>query len=77
MVIGYNGYEEVPSQGGTEGSPRRTLDCRWLEGLDAFYVGDPRPADVPAARFWRSKDVYSDHQVRTYLAQGFDRRVLP
>lgn len=76
VVIGYNGYEEVHSQSGTEGSPRRTLDSRWMEGLDAFYVGDPRPADVPAARFWRSKDVYSDHQVRLYLAQGFDRRVL-
>ena len=76
VVIGYNGFEEVHSQSTTDGRLRRTMDSRWLEALDGFYVGDPRPADVPAARFWRAKDVYSDHQVRRYLAQGFARQVL-
>ena len=76
IVIGYNGVEDVQTQTGTEDTPRRSLDPRWLDGLTAFYTGDPRPADVPAWNFWRSKDVYSDHRVRCYLAQGFDRTVL-
>ncbi len=76
IVIGYNGFDDVHTQSGTEDIPRRSMDTRWLEGLDGFYTGDPRPADVPAWNFWRAKDVYSDHRVRCYLAQGFDRRVL-
>lgn len=76
VVIGYNGYEDENSMNGTWHEPHRSLDSRWLEGLDGFYTGDPRPADVPTLPFWRSKDIYSDHQVRHFLAQGFDRRVL-
>ena len=76
IVIGYNGYEDIHTQSSTEGAPRKSIDSRWLDGLDGFYVGDPRPADVPAHNFWRAKDIYTDHQVRCYLAQGFDRRVL-
>jgi len=76
IVVGYNGFEEDSIQGGTDFTPRKTLDHRWLEGLDAFYCGDPRPADVPCAAFWRSKDVYSDHLVRAYEAQGFPLRVI-
>lgn len=76
IVIGYNGYEDESSMNSTGHDAHRSLDGRWLEGLDGFYTGDPRPADVPTQPFWRSKDVYSDHQVRHFLAQGFDRRVL-
>lgn len=72
VIVGYNGFEDDHLQSGTDFALRRSMDHRWLEALDAFYCGDPRPADVPAASFWRSKDVYSDHMVRAYAAQGFD-----
>jgi hypothetical protein len=76
VVVGYNGFEENGIQNGTDFAPRKTMDHRWLEALDAFYSGDPRPADVPAHHFWRAKDVYSDHLVRAYEAQGFPLRVI-
>ncbi len=76
VLIAYNGFEEDGIQGGTDFQPRKTLDHRWLEAVDAFYCGDPRPADVPAVNFWRSKDVYTDHMVRAYLAQGFRAQVI-
>ncbi len=76
LIIGYNGFEDEQAQTGTGNAPFRSMDMRWLEALDGFYTGDPRPADVPTLPFWRSKDIYSDHLVRHYLAQGFDRRVL-
>lgn len=46
------------------------VDLRWLEVFDALYCGDPRPADVPEMNFWRSLDIYSDHQVRRYQQTG-------
>ena len=70
-LIAYNGLEETYLQGGTADWGRRSLDTRWMECFDTVYTGDPRPADVPAADFWRSKDVYSDHLVRSYHAQGW------
>ena len=76
IILAYNGFEENTIQNGTDYTPRKTLDHRWLEAVDVFYCGDPRPADVPAAQFWRSKDVYSDHQVRAYQAQGFAPAVI-
>jgi hypothetical protein len=42
------------------------VDLDWLKVFDAQYAGDPRPADVPEMSFWRSMDIYSDHQVRRY-----------
>ncbi|QNI30749.1 hypothetical protein H7849_16690 [Alloacidobacterium dinghuense] len=45
---------------------RSPVDLRWLEVFDAQYAGDPRPSDVPEMSFWRSMDIYSDHQVRRY-----------
>jgi hypothetical protein len=42
------------------------VDLRWLEVFDAQYSGDPRPGDVPETNFWRSMDIYSDHQVRRF-----------
>jgi hypothetical protein len=48
----------------------QTVDPRWLLVFDALYCGDPRPADVPAFNFWRAKDIYTDHMVRYYAANG-------
>ncbi len=66
LLLGYNGFEEAPAQHGTSLPLVRAIDLRWLEVFDSLYCGDPRPADVPAMNFWRSKDVYSDHVVRVY-----------
>lgn len=78
--IGYNGLWEKfshPSkaqpldlQSGTSVPSRQIVDRRLLEAFDTIYCGDPRPADVPAQNFWRSKDVYTDHMVRVFLANG-------
>lgn len=72
--LGYNGFDEPsspPLQGGTSLPFRKLIDPSWLEAFDAMYCGDPRPADVPAMNFWRSKDVYSDHMVRFYERAGY------
>lgn len=66
----YNGFDEMWCQHATDLPQRRTMDRRWLDAVDWFYPGDPRPADLPAASLWRSKDVYTDHMVRWYHAQG-------
>lgn len=70
VLIAYNGFEEVVTQSNTSVPVRKAIDTHWLELFDSLYCGDPRPADVPAMRFWRAKDVYSDHQVRVYEASG-------
>lgn len=49
---------------------KNAVDLRWLEVLDALYCGDPRPGDVPEMNFWRSLDIYSDHQARRYEQTG-------
>lgn len=41
-----------------------------LDVFDGIYCGDPALADVPTHSFWRSKDIYSDHQVRTWESIG-------
>jgi hypothetical protein len=71
VMIAYNGLEVTGSQGNTSTPIGKALETNWLEVFDSVYCGDPRPADVPAMRFWRSKDVYSDHQVRVYEYSGF------
>lgn len=71
VVLGYNGLEEVGTKHKTDIPIRKTVDHRWLDVFDSLYCGDPRPSDVPAMNFWRSKDVYSDHMVRVYEANGF------
>lgn len=68
ILLAYNGYGG--DQSNTGNYIRKTVDTRWLNVMDALYCGDPRPADVPCFSFWRSKDIYSDHQVRYYLANG-------
>ncbi len=79
VLLGYNGFEEPNWAHGSPRHPqtstslpfRKTIDTKWLEVFDAMYCGDPRPADVPAANFWRAKDVYSDHMVRIYELNGY------
>jgi hypothetical protein len=63
-LLAYNGYGGDSSD--TYPIFRRTVDLRWLEVFDSLYCGDPRPADLPCRNFWRSKDIYSDHQVVQY-----------
>lgn len=46
------------------------VDLRWLQVFDALYCGDPRPGDVPEMNFWRSLEIYSDHQDRRYEQSG-------
>jgi hypothetical protein len=46
------------------------VDLRWLEAFDSLYCGDPRPGDVPEMNFWRSLEIYSDHQTRRYEEAG-------
>ncbi len=55
---------------GTFAPIRQTVDLRWLEAFDSLYCGDPRLSDVPAMNFWRSMDIYTDHLVRYYEANG-------
>ena len=70
VLEGFNGF------GGNMDStsypfPFKTpVDLRWLGVLDAQYSGDPRPGDVPEMNFWRSMDIYSDHQVRRFQQAG-------
>jgi hypothetical protein len=72
-LIGYNGLDEERQHlmEGTSRPLRRLIDTRWLDVFDSVYCGDPRPADVPCANFWRSKDIYSDHMVRCFEANGY------
>jgi hypothetical protein len=73
-LLAYNGPEEVPVMGGTSSPPRKVIDSLWLESFDSLYCGDPRPADVPAMNFWRSKDIYSDNAVRYYAFSNIPLR---
>lgn len=68
-ILAYNGYGGQYENTGV--AFEQTVDMRWLNVFDAMYCGDPRLADVPAFSFWRSKDIYSDHQVRQYEFNGF------
>jgi hypothetical protein len=67
ILQAYNGY------GGDRGTwrpHRQDVDLRWLEVFDSLYSGDPGPADLPAMNFVRSVDIFSDHKVRRYAANG-------
>lgn len=67
ILQAYNGY------GGDRGTWRpwrQDVDLRWLEVFDSLYSGDPGPADLPAMNFVRSVDIFSDHKVRRYAANG-------
>lgn len=49
---------------------KNRIDLNWLTVFDSLYCGDPRPGDVPTMNFWRSLDIYSDHQMRRYEESG-------
>ncbi len=67
-ILAYNGFG---GQYDNTAEPfRKTIDLRWLDTFDAMYCGDPRLSDVPTFNFWRSKDIYSDHQVWQYQFNG-------
>ena len=68
LLAAFNGFGgEVE---GTFAPVRQTVDPRWLLAFDSIYCGDPRPSDVPEVSFWRSQDIYTDHMVRYYEANG-------
>jgi hypothetical protein len=68
IFIGYNGFGGDMDD--TVTPFRKTVDLRWLEIFETLYSGDPRISDVPMANFWRSQDLYSDHQVQQYAFNG-------
>jgi hypothetical protein len=66
VLVAYNGFGgDLESTSGPFPF-QNPVDLRWLEVFDSLYPGDPRPSDVPQVNFWRSVDIYSDHQVRRY-----------
>ena len=68
LFVAYNGFGGEMSNTGVPISKK--VNTQWLTVFDAMYCGDPRPADVPAFHFWRSKDIYSDHMVRYFRDNG-------
>jgi hypothetical protein len=68
LLAAFNGFGGDTE--GTSASIRQTVDLRWLEAFDSLYCGDPRFSDVPVMNVWRSMDIYSDHMVRYYEANG-------
>lgn len=68
LLTAFNGFGG--QYGNTQEPFRKTVDLRWLEVFDALYCGDPRFSDVPMANLWRSEDLYTDHMVRNYEANG-------
>ncbi len=68
LLAAFNGFGGDTA--GTFAPTRQTVDLRWLEAFDSLYCGDPRFSDVPTMNFWRSMDIYSDHMVRYYEANG-------
>ena len=70
--LAYNGFGGIMEN--TTSPFGRYVDLRWLDVFDTMYSGDPRFSDVPMSHLWRSEDLYSDHQVRQYLASGIPGR---
>lgn len=50
------------------------VDPAWLDVFNSLYAGDPRASDMPEMDFWRSMDIYSDHMVRRFAANGIPLR---
>jgi hypothetical protein len=70
VLEAFNGFGGVMDSTYYQFPFRDPVDLSWLKVFDALYCGDPRPADVPEMDFWRSLDVYADHQVRRYQQSG-------
>jgi hypothetical protein len=69
VLLGYNGFEDAEFMPWTDRPVRPVIDPEWLTIFETVYCGDPRPADLPLQNFWRTIDVYADHEVR-YLNLG-------
>jgi hypothetical protein len=67
VLIGFNG---IVGDVGSETAPVAWFNGRWLDTLDTFYSGDPRPSNVPEMDFWRSVDIYADNMVRSFEQAG-------
>jgi hypothetical protein len=67
VLIGFNG---IVGDVASETAPVAWFNGRWLDTLDTFYSGDPRPATVPEMDFWRSVDIYADNMVRSFEQAG-------
>jgi hypothetical protein len=70
MLVAFNGFGGDMESTAGPFPFHSPIDLRWLEVFDSIYSGDPRPSDVPETNFWRSMDIYSDHQVRRYEQSG-------
>jgi hypothetical protein len=73
-TLAYNGFIDIPLKPTLPELrkwpvPRMFLD-QLLDVFDGIYCGDPAFADVPTFNIWRSKDIYSDHQVRNWEFVG-------
>jgi hypothetical protein len=70
VLEAFNGFGGVMDSTSYPFPVKDPVDLRWLQVFDALYCGDPRPADVPEMNFWRTLDIYSDHQDRRYQQAG-------
>jgi hypothetical protein len=71
VLIAFNGFGGVLDNTFAQLPFHDPTDLRWLSVFAMEYTGDPRPADVPEANFWRSVDIYGDHMVRRFEQLGF------
>ncbi len=74
VLVAFNGFD---GDFDTTAAPmpfHDPVDPRWLDVFDSLYAGDPRASDVPDFSFWRAMDVYSDHTVRRFAANGVPLR---
>ena len=67
VLVGFNG---IVGDVSSVKRPVTSFATNWLAVFDSLYSGDPRPADVPAMDFWRAMDIYADHMVRAFEANG-------
>lgn len=70
VLEAFNGFGGVMDSTSYSFPFKDPVDLNWLTVFDALYCGDPRPGDVPEMNFWRSLDIYSDHQARRYEQSG-------
>ncbi len=70
VLEAFNGFGGVMDSTSYPFPFKDPVDLQWLKAFDALYCGDPRPGDVPEMNFWRTLDIYSDHQDRRYQQAG-------
>ncbi len=70
VLEAFNGFGGVMDSTSYPFPFKDPIDLRWLTVFDSLYCGDPRPGDVPEMNFWRTLDIYSDHQARRYHQAG-------